>query len=79
MAAYVYIVRAWRGTKHCCHSKDTYIFSSIDEIIEKFVRFGAPMVVSGEVNIWPNPHLASHLPLDAGAQYKYPNSGGYIG
>jgi hypothetical protein len=42
-------------------SFDTYIFSSMDEIVEKFKRFQAPMVVSGEVNIWPTPHLAPHL------------------
>ena len=32
------------------------------QIVEKFEAFEAPMVVSGEVNIWPHPHLAPFMP-----------------
>lgn len=38
------------------------------------------MVVSAEVNIWPNPHLAEFMPPSSKTgHYPYPNSGGYIG
>lgn len=59
-------------------SFDTYIFSQLDEIVTKFRSFRHPMVVSGEVNCWPNPELASQLPHSEGDRYLYPNSGGYI-
>jgi hypothetical protein len=38
-------------------SFDTFVFASPEEIVEKFLAFQAPMVVSGEVNMWPEPHL----------------------
>lgn len=61
-------------------SFDSYIFANIDEIIAKFRSFKAPMVVSGEVNCWPNPHLAPFMPPSSKTgHYPFPNSGGYIG
>jgi hypothetical protein len=50
-------------------SYDSYIFAELDEIVEKFRQFEAPMVVSGEVNLWPNPHLRPFVPVQPGAQY----------
>ena len=43
-------------------SFDTYAFADPTEIVEKFLTFDAPMVVSGEVNIWPEPQLKEFLP-----------------
>ena len=61
-------------------SFDSYVFANEDEIARKFMEFegGPPMIVSGEVNLWPDPKLADELP-PAQQPYPYPNSGGYIG
>ncbi len=50
----------------------------------KFLAFNHSMIVSGEVNLWPNPHLAPYLPSHCTrdgkcGRYKFPNSGGYMG
>mmetsp|Transcript_821 Transcript_821/g.2728 ORF Transcript_821/g.2728 Transcript_821/m.2728 type:complete len:953 (-) Transcript_821:2162-5020(-) len=61
-------------------SFDTYTFASPVEIVEKFLAFEVPMVVSGEVNIWPEPHLKDFMPVSSqDGHYKYPNSGTYMG
>lgn len=61
-------------------SFDTYVLSSLEEIVRKFVQFNHSMVVSGEVNLWPNPNLKSELPLSCKTgHYRFPNSGGYMG
>ena len=37
------------------------------------------MVVSGEVNLWPNPDFADQMPASSKTgHYKFPNSGGYM-
>ena len=58
---------------------DTYLFCGVDEILQKFKSFNHPMVVSAEVNLWPNADLASELPASTKTgHYPYPNSGGYM-
>jgi hypothetical protein len=53
-------------------SFDTYAFADPTEIVEKFLTFDAPMVVSGEVNIWPEPQLKEFLPPSTKeGHYKY--------
>ena len=60
-------------------SFDSYVFCGPDELISKFKSLKHRMVVSGEVNIWPNPELASEMPASSKTgHYKYPNSGGYM-
>ncbi len=60
-------------------SFDSYIFCDPEHLVETFKTFQHPMVVSGEVNIWPNPELADQMPpSSASGHYKYPNSGGYM-
>eukprot|EP00050_Salpingoeca_kvevrii_P008731 m.304754 g.304754 ORF g.304754 m.304754 type:complete len:826 (-) comp17278_c0_seq1:63-2540(-) len=60
-------------------SFDTFIFCSAEEILDKFEQFNSRMVVSGEVNLWPNPNLAPYLPpAHRFGRYPFPNSGGYI-
>ena len=60
-------------------SFDSYVFCSPAEIIKKFKWFGHPMVVSGEVNMWPNPDLKQYMPESSKTgHYKFPNSGGYM-
>lgn len=60
-------------------SFDSFVLGAEDEIIEKFKNFGHPMVVSGEVNCWPQPELSDLLPpVERGGRYRFPNSGGYI-
>ena len=37
------------------------------------------MVVSAEINLWPNPEFVDQMPpSSATGHYKYPNSGGYM-
>ena len=61
-------------------SFDSYVFSDPEEIVDKFLSFEAPMIVSAEVNMWPNPHLAEFMPPSASTgHYPFPNSGGYMG
>ena len=58
---------------------DTYLFCGVEEILQKFKSFNHPMVVSAEVNLWPNADLASELPASTKTgHYPYPNSGGYM-
>ena len=60
-------------------SFDSYIYCNQDELIRKFKLFNHRMVVSGEINLWPNPDMADEMPPSSGTgHYKYPNSGGYM-
>ena len=60
-------------------SFDSYIFCHPSEIIRKFKSFNHRMVVSAEVNLWPNPDFADQMPPSSkSGHYKYPNSGGYM-
>lgn len=75
-------LRQWRGQYDLVlftDSFDSFIFAPADEIVAKFLSFEVPMVVSGEVNLWPNPHLESALPrVPPDSRYRYPNSGGCV-
>ncbi|EGD76928.1 hypothetical protein PTSG_07269 [Salpingoeca rosetta] len=61
-------------------SFDSFVFAEEDELIDTFRSMNAPMVVSAEVNCWPNPELATEMPPSSSVgHYPYPNSGGYMG
>ena len=48
------------------------------EIVTKFRQFGSPIVFSSEKTCWPDPEIESLYP-EANTEYKYLNSGGFIG
>lgn len=55
------------------------MYCSPDELVRKFKSFNHKMVVSGEVNLWPNPDFVDKMPASSkSAHYKFPNSGGYM-
>lgn len=57
---------------------DTVICSNKDEIVNKFLSYNVPLVVSAELNCHPDQELASYFPeSEYGA--KYLNTGGFIG
>lgn len=57
---------------------DTFFLSSLEEIIEKYKSFNAPLVLSGEKSCYPYPDLESGF-SDPGTSYKFFNAGGFIG
>ncbi len=60
-------------------SRDSVVLCSSSDIVARFKSLGHRMVVSGEVNLWPNPDFVSHMPPSSKTgHYKYPNSGGYM-
>lgn len=48
------------------------------EILKKFREFNTPILFSAEKTCWPNEDLMVHYP-DVNSEYKYLNSGGFIG
>ena len=79
------VIKAVREAQHehdyvlFTDSFDSYIFCQPDEIIRKFKSLNHRMVVSAEVNLWPNPEFADQMPpSSATGHYKFPNSGGYM-
>ena len=60
-------------------SFDSYMYCSPEELVRKFKSLNHPMVVSGEVNLWPYPDFADKMPSSSkNGHYKFPNSGGYM-
>lgn len=59
-------------------SYDVVFNSSPFEIIEKFRKFRSNIVFSAEKDCWPNRELESQYP-DSPTDYKFLNSGGFIG
>ena len=61
-------------------SYDVILAAGKNEILEKFKKFDARVVISAEDNIWPDRSLASQYPdLDGEDGYRYLCSGGIIG
>jgi hypothetical protein len=64
---------------------DVLLFSDENEILEKFKEYNCELLLSGELNCYPgeNIHrynnLYSKLALDKMTNFRYVNSGGYIG
>lgn len=56
---------------------DVLIVADKELILEKFLKFNAPFVMSAERSCWPNPKLASNFP--GSGTFRFLNSGGYIG
>lgn len=60
-------------------SYDVVNLSSKKEILDKYLKFGINTIVfSAEKTCWPNNNL-SHFYPNTSSQYKYLNSGGFIG
>jgi len=59
-------------------SYDVVFNSSPKEILEKFRNFRTEVVFSTEKTCWPDENLASDYPKSS-TEYKYLNSGGFIG
>ena len=63
-------------------SFDSAVLAHPSELVERFLRIGARVLVSGELNLWPEPHLRPLLEAqhpDPAPTYPFPNSGGYMG
>lgn len=60
-------------------SYDVVFASGKDEIIEKFKKSGADVLISAEDFVWPDRSLASKYPLLKQDGYRYLCSGGIIG
>ena len=60
-------------------SYDVIVLSSAYEIMEKYIQFFKNRIVfSTEKCCWPNPSLEKYYPITE-SNYKYLNSGGFIG
>ena len=57
---------------------DTMFLASESEIIDKYLRFNAPIVFSAEINCWPYQELSFLYPK-TNTYFKFLNSGGFIG
>ena len=57
---------------------DTFISSTKEEILSRYLDFNKDIVFSAEKTCWPDTSLASYHP-ESHTDYKYLNSGTYIG
>lgn len=61
-------------------ASDSLIVDTEDILIDKFLSFNKPIVVSGERNCWPQDLIAPYFPThNDPSPWKYLNSGGYMG
>jgi hypothetical protein len=58
---------------------DVLCMSSEQEILEKFFAYNSEIVLSSEVNCYPIENYHDYESITNGTEYKYVNSGGYIG
>lgn len=58
---------------------DVLAFSEEREILDKFFSFNCDIVVGAELNCWPGEYLTRYKPSIQATNYRYLNSGGYIG
>ena len=56
---------------------DSFITDALDDIVGRYLGFGAAIVCSAESTCWPDPALEPQYAHVAG--YRFLNSGGYIG
>ena len=59
-------------------SYDVVLLQNPQEILSKFRQFQRPIVFSAEKTCWPSSYLAEKYP-ESQTEYKYLNSGGFIG
>ncbi len=59
-------------------SYDVVLLQNPQEILSKFRQFQRPIVFSSEKTCWPSPDLSEKYP-ESQTEYKYLNSGGFIG
>lgn len=58
---------------------DTIMMAGEDEIMEKYARFGKPLVFSAETRSWPDDNMAKLYPKVSDSDHRYLNSGGFVG
>ncbi len=58
---------------------DALFLAGENEILTKFKHFNKGIVFSTETNCWPDKNLANQYPKLNSSNYKYLNSGGFIG
>lgn len=62
---------------------DTIIIDTAETILDKFQRFGYPVLFSAEKNCWPDATLAKHFPFPKppyhNSPWRFPNAGGWMG
>jgi hypothetical protein len=60
-------------------SRDAFFCSPLEEVMDKYQRLGSPpAITAASVNSWPLPQLEHFYP-DTGTDYRYPQSGGWLG
>lgn len=58
---------------------DVVVTEPPEVVLGKFSRFGAPIVMSAESNMWPDPEPHNHLYPRGFGEFQYANSGLFIG
>ena len=59
-------------------SYDVIVLNNPQEILNRFRQFNRPILFSAEKTCWPDPNLDSSY-KESNTEYKYLNSGGFIG
>jgi hypothetical protein len=69
---------AWSSYTHLLviDAYDTFVIGGPDEVLERFLEFGHPMVFQGNAACWPDTSQAEQFP-DRGV-WSYLNAGAYI-
>lgn len=57
---------------------DSFFLAGEEEIAEKFLAMGSPVVISAEKNCWPLTQLAPLFP-ETRSPFRFPNAGGLMG
>lgn len=58
---------------------DVLINGGVDELLRKFLEYDADIVLGAELNSYPEGYAHLYPPTNSVTNYKYINSGGYIG
>ena len=58
---------------------DVLCMSNEHEILDKFFSYNCDIVLSSEVNCYPGENQSAYDQIPSITEYKYVNSGGYIG
>lgn len=59
-------------------SSDSFIIGHENDILDRYFKAGAPVLISAEKSCWPQSALAQYFP-EAVSPWRFLNSGGYIG
>jgi hypothetical protein len=58
---------------------DMLFTTSLDEIVERYVRYATPLLISAEPACWPFEYPSPDQYPPAPTRYRYVNAGGYMG